>query len=176
MCRTGHIKFLFQWSAVQPDIAIWDNRSSKRKSTIRLVTYSITKFMILLWWIDKIIFISNFSHGRSFKKRMFLEWCSFHLIRNNMLRLFFHGQHIVLEHQHHRSHNAVRVWQDFFSCTPKHLHLLFHIGIIFREVWLFFVIILCTIIESYHAIIIQHRRVKAYIPHHRTSIFIAHMP
>ncbi len=107
---------------------------------------------------------------------MRLKGGSLHPVRDNVVRLLLHRQHIVLKRQHHRPHDAVRVGSNFLPCAPEHRHLALHIAVVYGKVRLLFKAVLCSVVEPYGALIVYDRRIKAHIPHHGASVLVADMP
>ena len=128
--------------------------------------------MILPWRINKIIFISDFSHGACFKERMFFKACTLCFIRNNMSGFIYDCHHIIAYGNRTWSHNASRSIQHFFTAFIKAFHFLGNVSFAVLRILTLFLRKLSSIINTNCSVIIYHAGIKANVLFHGCSIRI----
>ena len=153
-------------------ISVGDNRPPEPESPVRKVADRITQLMVLPGGVDEIIFCPDFAHRRRLKKRMLLEIRPLHAVRDDVARLLPHREHVVLQRQHDRAVDAVRISKDLLRAPPEHLHLVLQPPVR-EEVRLLLVPVLRPVVEPDHAVVIHNSRVKTYIPPHHLPVLPA---
>ena len=125
--------------------------------------------MILPRRVDEVIFCPDFAHRRRLEEGMPLKIRPLHPVRDDVARLLPHREHVVLQRQHDRPVDAVRIRQDLFRAPSEHLHLVLQPPAR-QKVRFLLVPVLRPVVEPDHAVVIHNSRVKTYIPPHHLPV------